>query len=147
MHQRTELDRLKAAGSSGSVPSARSASAVAGTGAVLSVPPPAVQQARVDLRHTLESPPGSPKPRMPVPGPPSLGPPPVEDARARLEKEKWRRVAQAAEKAAAQSMEEAEGAKQQVEDLRSTHAQLETRSPWFSDVSIGNAANVQFTID
>ena len=49
----------------------------------------------------------------------------MEGARTRLESEKWRRVAQAAEKAAKQAMDETAAAKQEIEDLCSKHTRLE----------------------
>ena len=49
----------------------------------------------------------------------------TQGARTRLESEKWRRVAQAAEKAAKQAMDETAAARQEIEDLCSKHTHVE----------------------
>lgn len=97
--QRAEIERLKPAASV-ALPSPT-------TGAR-----PADDQGPAGAKTTPES---SPKPRLDT-----------EDARTRLEREKWRRVAQAAEKAATQALEEAAVAKQEIEELRIRHRRVET---------------------
>lgn len=104
-HQRAEIDRLKASG-----PASSSTGEPDGT-----LSSSLQDAARSEPEDALESPLGSSYPSGTV----------QEDARTRLEKEKWRRVAQAAEKAAKQAMDETASANEEIEELKSRHTRLE----------------------